>query len=289
MTLVATCPHCRTSFRVVADQLKLRRGLVRCGRCQQVFSGVDALTYLDEAAETTQIKDAARVTLESVAPSHAPDESATAAETAIAAAAPEVAPEVAPEPAPEPAPEFAIETATETATAGAAATEALETKPEAQPQRRILLILLIVLGLLGASAQALIGWRHELAYRLPALQPFLALMSEKARLDLQPPRDARSLTIESFEVVAAQEPMKLTLEAVIRNRSDRPVAFPSIELTLRDSQSVMLTRRVIAAQDYVVAEQQGRGIPAQSEWTVNLLLEHDGLAVAGYSAVLFHP
>jgi len=148
---------------------------------------------------------------------------------------------------------------------------------------------LIVLGLLGASAQALIGWRHELAYRLPALQPFLALMSEKARLDLQPPRDARSLTIESFEVVAAQEPMKLTLEAVIRNRSDRPVAFPSIELTLRDSQSVMLTRRVIAAQDYVVAEQQGRGIPAQSEWTVNLLLEHDGLAVAGYSAVLFHP
>lgn len=165
----------------------------------------------------------------------------------------------------------------------------LEPRTEARPKRRGLLLVLIMMGLLGACAQALIGWRHELAYRVPASRPLLAMMSEPIGLDLHPPRDARSLTIESFEVTAAEEPMKLSLEAVIRNRSDRPVAFPSIELTLRDSQSVMLTRRVIATLAYVSPEQQGRGIPAQSEWSVNILLEHDGLAVAGYSAVLFHP
>ncbi|HQN14707.1 MAG TPA: DUF3426 domain-containing protein, partial [Quisquiliibacterium sp.] len=37
-------------FKVVPDQLKLRRGLVRCGMCQHVFSGIDFLRYVDESA-----------------------------------------------------------------------------------------------------------------------------------------------------------------------------------------------------------------------------------------------
>ena len=48
MTLVTTCPSCETSFRVVADQLKLRRGLVRCGQCRTVFSGLERLRRLEE-------------------------------------------------------------------------------------------------------------------------------------------------------------------------------------------------------------------------------------------------
>lgn len=48
MTLITTCPSCETSFRVVADQLKLRRGLVRCGRCRSVFSGLERLRRLEE-------------------------------------------------------------------------------------------------------------------------------------------------------------------------------------------------------------------------------------------------
>ncbi|VVD87699.1 DUF3426 domain-containing protein [Pandoraea terrigena] len=37
--LATRCPHCHTVFRVVADQLKLRDGLVRCGTCREVFDG----------------------------------------------------------------------------------------------------------------------------------------------------------------------------------------------------------------------------------------------------------
>jgi len=44
MTLATRCPKCQTTFKVVADQLKLRRGLVRCGVCRQVFSGQEHLT-----------------------------------------------------------------------------------------------------------------------------------------------------------------------------------------------------------------------------------------------------
>jgi len=48
MALATTCPRCKTSFRVVPDQLKLRRGFVRCGRCRNVFAGIDHLRYVDD-------------------------------------------------------------------------------------------------------------------------------------------------------------------------------------------------------------------------------------------------
>ncbi|BDB25458.1 zinc-ribbon and DUF3426 domain-containing protein [Cupriavidus sp. P-10] len=43
--LVTRCPACRTAFRLVADQLRLRQGLVRCGHCETVF---DAREHLIE-------------------------------------------------------------------------------------------------------------------------------------------------------------------------------------------------------------------------------------------------
>ena len=54
MALATTCPQCKTSFKVVPDQLKLRRGLVRCGVCQFVFSGVEHLRYVDRDEDTSQ-------------------------------------------------------------------------------------------------------------------------------------------------------------------------------------------------------------------------------------------
>lgn len=44
--LVTRCPACRTAFRVVADQLRLRQGLVRCGQCQAVFDARDHMVAL---------------------------------------------------------------------------------------------------------------------------------------------------------------------------------------------------------------------------------------------------
>lgn len=39
MALATQCPHCNTIFRVAADQLKLRGGIVRCGKCSEIFDG----------------------------------------------------------------------------------------------------------------------------------------------------------------------------------------------------------------------------------------------------------
>jgi len=50
MALAARCPHCHALFRVVADQLKLRGGLVRCGQCRKVFDAISGLSYVDDVA-----------------------------------------------------------------------------------------------------------------------------------------------------------------------------------------------------------------------------------------------
>jgi predicted Zn finger-like uncharacterized protein len=51
MALATQCPHCGTVFRVAADQLKLRGGIVRCGACQLIFDGNAGLVDLDKASQ----------------------------------------------------------------------------------------------------------------------------------------------------------------------------------------------------------------------------------------------
>jgi predicted Zn finger-like uncharacterized protein len=50
MALATRCPNCQVLFRVVADQLKLRGGLVRCGACRHVFDAIGSLTYIEDSA-----------------------------------------------------------------------------------------------------------------------------------------------------------------------------------------------------------------------------------------------
>lgn len=47
MALATQCPHCKTTFKVAHDQLKLRSGLVRCGACKQIFNGIEHLVPPD--------------------------------------------------------------------------------------------------------------------------------------------------------------------------------------------------------------------------------------------------
>ncbi|OZI77477.1 DUF3426 domain-containing protein [Bordetella genomosp. 12] len=91
MSLVTRCPHCATAFKVVADQLRVRNGLVRCGVCNTVFDGRACLVTPGEP-------DAAnRPPLPVV-------EQAIVLPAWQAAAAP-VLPEPQPQPEPEPEPE----------------------------------------------------------------------------------------------------------------------------------------------------------------------------------------
>jgi len=59
MALATRCPNCHALFRVAADQLKLRGGLVRCGACGHVFDATGTLSYIDDASLSAPARSAA--------------------------------------------------------------------------------------------------------------------------------------------------------------------------------------------------------------------------------------
>lgn len=66
MSQITRCPSCSTSFKVVADQLRISQGWVRCGHCKEVF---DASAHLLPAAPAPLLPD---VSLTDVRPPLAP-------------------------------------------------------------------------------------------------------------------------------------------------------------------------------------------------------------------------
>ncbi|HEX7747465.1 MAG TPA: DUF3426 domain-containing protein [Bordetella sp.] len=83
MALITRCPNCRTAFKVVADQLRVRNGLVRCGSCGTVFDGRACL----EGGDVAPIPPAPQP-IPTPAPSAAPVAPAAPAAPVVPAASP---------------------------------------------------------------------------------------------------------------------------------------------------------------------------------------------------------
>ena len=59
MLLATRCPFCETVFRLQPAQLALRRGLVRCGHCHEVFDASSSLFELNEDGDFSTAKPVA--------------------------------------------------------------------------------------------------------------------------------------------------------------------------------------------------------------------------------------
>jgi predicted Zn finger-like uncharacterized protein len=102
MALATRCPNCATTFRVVADQLKLRGGLVRCGSCRHVFDAISSITYVEDPsgrdglAATTPAHIASDVTSDVASNADAPAPAPIEPTPAVAAPLPPPPPPVSP-------------------------------------------------------------------------------------------------------------------------------------------------------------------------------------------------
>ena len=59
MLLATRCPFCETVFRLQPAQLALRRGLVRCGNCNEVFDASSSLFDITEGGDFSSAKPVA--------------------------------------------------------------------------------------------------------------------------------------------------------------------------------------------------------------------------------------
>jgi hypothetical protein len=143
---------------------------------------------------------------------------------------------------------------------------------------------------LALGAQALVGWRDDIAARVPSLAPMLSQVLSPLGWSVASPRNRAALSIESFELRASNTAGEFELSALLSNRAAYPVALPALELTLKDSADGVMLRKALTAEEYAGPPQNAASsLPGRSERAVRVRMALNGPAPAGYSADLFYP
>jgi hypothetical protein len=147
------------------------------------------------------------------------------------------------------------------------------------------------LSLLVLIAQASYFFRVEIAARLPLLKPALEYSCQMLECDLPLPQHADLIGIESSDLNANPNHAGwITLSALLRNRASYAQAFPSLELTLTDSQDKPLARRTFRPIEYLPQkEDQPTGLRPNRELALKLILDTSDLKPMGYRLALVYP
>ncbi|MDO8291607.1 MAG: zinc-ribbon and DUF3426 domain-containing protein [Gallionella sp.] len=253
------CPYCKTRFKIAEEQLETHLGMVRCGHCLQTFD-----------ARPGFVSDQPHPQME----------------------LPMLDIELPVLDAPVTQPPSSLPVLQPMTLAEQVAIVADEDLSEYQPKRRswpwaIAALLLTLLFL----AQSAYFFRVELAARMPGLKPALIGYCRILKCTVPLPQKTELIGIESSELVAdPQHENQINLNALLRNRAPFAQAFPSLELTLNDSQDKPLARRVFRPADYLPPqENEATGMPPNHELSLRLHLYTDDLRPTGYRLVLFYP
>ena len=313
MSLITRCPACGTMFKVVPDQLRISEGWVRCGQCAEIF---DANANL-QGAETIEVTAPAPLYAPSVAPEPEPEALPAAAglpEAKPAAAPVEKAGQPTAAPIPIPIRREALDSIDAPPLYPSFPSEVLDSSISrdsrddddadldsvsfvrdarrevfwSRPPVRALLVVAAVLLAILLGVQYLVQERDRLAVTRPGLRPLLQLVCGRTRCDVGPARQIEAIAIDS-SAFSRLRPDIFRLSFSLRSQAPVPVAMPSIELTLTDSQDQPVIRRVLSPSEFGAPE----AIPTAGESTASIVMAVSANAVnariAGYRLLAFYP
>ena len=286
--MITRCPACGTMFNVVADQLKVSQGWVRCGQCADVFDASLHLQDVNLAPQTTPESLAAQASLASpvAAPgveNYPPEESLleddfeSSLRAAVMAAAAAKSREDVPPPLTQTAPagpgpgpylsaiaptsaDSANRTTSEEINAeeSAAAADAVSFVKHARRQAfwkklwvQVTVAALALLLSAGLLLQIAFQQRDQLVQLEPRLKPVAQALCNSLGCRLNPLKKIDEVVIDSstFTKLAADS-YKLSFS--IKNLGAVPVAMPALEVTLTDTQDQALLRRVLMPAQFGV-------------------------------------
>jgi predicted Zn finger-like uncharacterized protein len=305
-SLAARCTACGTVFRVVQDQLRVAGGLVRCGRCGEVFNASAALIDLDTGALPPPIALPALPALPAVEAMPAPAAAAPIAVTAAPAldfgaidsaagaerpavealrlSMPAATGSTGAGPAPEP--EDQADLRAEADAMPSFVRSAERAQRWRRPRVRAALVATIALAAVGLSAQLAHSWRDLLAARFPGARPALEAACAAWGCRVEAVRAIDKLAVESSGLVRVEKSSVYRLQLALRNRGDIPLAWPAFDLTLSDSTGKPVARRVLRAADLGVNEAT---LAAGRELALQATLQAATEPVVGYTIELFYP
>jgi predicted Zn finger-like uncharacterized protein len=274
--MITRCPECSTLFRVVADQLKISDGWVRCGQCSHVFDG-GANLQEDFALEVA--KPGAEF---SEADSTSPAPAAESVTTDLNLGALDVHP-VQTETLP-----MAVDqekTVPDVSFVRAARKESLWVRP----WLRVVLTLSCVVLLLGLAVQGVVRERDRVAATWPETRPWLQILCRTLGCVIEPLKSIDAITVDSSSFNRIRGDV-YRLQVILKNTARTELALPSVELTLTDTRDAAVLRRVLPPTDFATT---ARTIAAGAEWsaslTVNVAAAASPSHIAGYRVLAFYP
>lgn len=151
-----------------------------------------------------------------------------------------------------------------------------------------------LLACAALGIQAAYRYRAELAVLAPWARAPLVTACQLLRCEVSLPRRPDLMAIESSDLQSdARRDGLIVLNAVLRNRSRFPQAYPSLELTLTDEGDRPLLRRVLAPRDYLeparAAQLLSQGIGPGGEASLRIFLDSNRARATGYRLYLFYP
>lgn len=261
MTEITQCPKCSTRFKVTDVQLEAHDGLVRCGRCHEVF---DAGKHLHDDEPSPQLS----LPIEPESPTGEIDLTPIPDVSELEEEPTTLAQQV----------QF-IDELTDVV---------LEMPPRKTNWSAIFIGFLLMLLLLAQSAYF---FRIEIGTSLPGLKPLLEDYCTLLECTVALPQKADLIVIESSELESDPNLSSVvTLHALVHNRAHYAQAYPRLELTLTSVQDQTIARRVFLPEDYLKTGEDAKpGFPANRDLDIKLHLDTTDLKPSGYRLFLFYP
>ncbi|KAB8044060.1 DUF3426 domain-containing protein [Janthinobacterium aquaticum] len=146
----------------------------------------------------------------------------------------------------------------------------------------VFLLLLVLL-------QIMTTFRNPLAAQFPQFKPALSALCGLAGCKVDLPAQIEALAIEQGELQTLS-PQTFSYVSLLRNHSRSVQAWPSIELTLDDSDDKPVLRRVITPHEYLPAKiDVANGLAPRSEQTIKVYFKSEQARAAGYHIAIFYP
>jgi predicted Zn finger-like uncharacterized protein len=170
--------------------------------------------------------------------------------------------------------------------------DAADAPPKSRSRlRTVLLAFACLLALVALLLQVARVERDTLLAREPRLRPALQTLCKLTDCELSALRQIGSITIDGASFSREKEGDGYRLVFTLRNAARVPLAMPSIELTLLDTQERALVRRVMLPAQFGAATVLAPGAEHNSSLPLQLAgSEAAGLSsVAGYRLLAFYP
>lgn len=283
MSMVTRCPSCNTMFRVTPQQLQVRQGKVRCGRCMMVFDGFGGLATLPETAAQDELQTPSQETagtregVPAEAPPPAPAEFGSASSTS-------------PPPGPQADAVHAPPSASFEASAPSTAIDdgLFGGNAGAEPElRRSSWVwgLGSVFLLFALGGQAAYFYRSELAANYPGLKPVLVQICRPLGCSVPLLQRPKLIGVEAsdLQVIDPARPNVIQLTATLRSHAGYDLAYPALDLVLTNNREHALARRIFTPGEYLERGKNAKsGIRANAEITIRLDLDTGNLGAAGF-------